>query len=63
MNLRTRIVLIAASLVLTTQPTIAAAPPAKADTVNKQLPQVSGPIPVTAQSRPFLGAPSAIEAS
>ncbi|MBV1686141.1 hypothetical protein KRR38_00250 [Novosphingobium sp. G106] len=51
----------AAGLILSVQPAAAAsesagAPVAAAD---RALPQVLGPIPVTAQSRPFLGAPAA----
>jgi hypothetical protein len=55
------IALLAGSLVLFGSPLLAANELASANAVQHQLPQVSGPIPVTAESRPFLGAPSAME--
>ena len=63
MNLRTKIAVVAFNLILASHPVVAASQPAKAAAADRQLPQVSGPIPATAQSRPFLGAQAAIEAS
>ena len=53
--------LVAVTLVFLAQPNIAAAKPA--DAAPPVLPQVTGPIAVTKDSRPFLGAQAAIESA
>ncbi len=62
MNIPRTITLVAAGLVLLVQPAIAANKPPAVEAAWQHLPQVSGPIAVTAQSRPFLGAQAAMEA-
>lgn len=59
MTLRKAIVVAGACLVLLAQPLRAADKPAVAGAARQTLPQVSGPIPVTKDSRPFLGARAA----
>jgi Alpha/beta hydrolase domain len=53
----------AASLALLTQPLAAANETAATSGAQSTLPKVSGPIPVTRESRPFLGAQAAIESA
>ena len=63
MNVRETIALATASLVLLAQPLPASGRPAQVEAVRPALPLVSGPIPVTKESRPFLGAQVAIESA
>jgi Alpha/beta hydrolase domain len=63
MQIRMTITAIAASLIVLAQPLAAASKPAPADATPQVLPQVLGPIPITKESRPFLGAQAAIEAA
>ena len=56
MSIRKSIALLAVNLILAAQPAAADNRPDPAALIPMELPQVSGPIPVTAQSRPFLGA-------